>query len=175
MPLRPAVSEKDHQEGNADALVELVKYGDYQCPHCARAYRVVKNMQQELGTNLKFVFRNFPLAEIHPEAVIAAIATEAAALQGKFWEMHDLVFENQDELSEEMLYEAAAELGLDLEKFTSDMQDPALATKVDDDFESGIRSGVNATPTFFINGEKYNNGWEADRMITFIRQTIPGT
>ena len=174
MPLRPPVGDNDHMQGNKDAVIELVKYGDYQCPHCARAYLVVKRMQEELGEQLKFVFRNFPLANIHPEAVMAAIATEAAAAQGRFWEMHDLIFENQDSLSEDMLYEAAAELQLDMDQFKKDMASGSLAKKVDDDFESGIRSGVNATPTFFINGEKYNNGWESDRMLSYIRENAGG-
>ncbi|RYY62055.1 MAG: DsbA family protein [Chitinophagaceae bacterium] len=169
MALRPPVSDADHIEGNPNATIELVKYGDYQCPHCARAYLVVHHLQEELGDQLKFVFRNFPLQKIHPEAVIAAIAAEAAALQGRFWEMHDLIFENQDELSESMLLELAAELDLDMDKFRKDLGSEELAQKVDNDFESGIRSGVNATPTFFINDEKYNEGWESDRMLQYIR------
>jgi protein-disulfide isomerase len=173
MPLRPPVSEKDHIEGNHHAAIELVEYGDYQCPHCGRAYPIVKRMQQQLGDQLTFIFRNFPLAKIHPEATIAAIATEAAALQGKYWEMHDIVFENQDDLYMEALIEYAAELGLDIPQFEKDMADPALAIKVEADFESGIRSGVNATPTFFINGEKYNNGWEGERMMVFIKEKYP--
>ena len=170
MALRPPVSAADHIEGNPDAPIELVKYGDYQCPHCARAYLVVHHLQEELGDRLKFVFRNFPLQKIHPEAVVAAIAAEAAGLQGRFWEMHDLIFENQDELSESMLLELAIELELDTERFRKDLRSEELARKVDADFESGIRSGVNATPTFFINGEKYNEGWEADRMLVHIRR-----
>lgn len=170
MPLRPPVSEKDHMEGNPDALIELVEYGDYQCPHCGKAYPIVKRMQEALGDKLKFIFRNFPLAKIHPEATMAAIATEAAARQGKYWEMHDIIFENQEYLDRDSLFEMAGEFDLDMEKFALDMDDPALAQKVESDFESGIRSGVNATPTFFINGEKYNNGWEGERMRNYIRE-----
>lgn len=170
MALRPTVSAADHIDGNPDAPIELVKYGDYQCPHCARAYLVVHHLQEELGDSLRFVFRNFPLQKIHPEAVIAALAAEAAALQGRFWEMHDLIFENQDQLSEQMLLELAIELELDIDQFKKDFASEELALKVDADFESGIRSGVNATPTFFINGEKYNEGWEGDRMLDYIRK-----
>jgi protein-disulfide isomerase len=170
MSLRPPVSEKDHLQGNPAAPVELVEYGDYQCPHCGRAYPIVKRLQEQLGDQLKFVFRNFPLAKIHPEATMAAIATEAAARQDKFWEMHDTVFENQEYLDKESLLEMADELGLDIQRFEKDLADPALAEKVEADFESGIRSGVNATPTFFINGEKYNNGWEGERMTEYIKQ-----
>lgn len=174
MPLRPPVSEKDHSEGNPNAIIELVEYGDYQCPHCGKAYPVVKHMQQQLGDKLKFVFRNFPLAKIHPEAVMAAVATEAAALQGKYWEMHDIIFENQEWLDRDSLLEYAGAIGLDIPKFDRDMARSELAEKVEADFESGIRSGVNATPTFFINGEKYNNGWEGERMLDFIKANYSG-
>lgn len=168
MSLRPPVNEKDHIQGNTDAIIELVEYGDYQCPHCGRAYPIVKRIQEQLGNKLKLVFRNFPLAKIHPEATMAAVATEAAARQNKFWEMHDIIFENQDQLEYESLIAYAEELALDIAQFEEDMQKPELKGKVESDFESGIRSGVNATPTFFINGEKYNNGWEGERMLTFI-------
>jgi protein-disulfide isomerase len=168
MPLRPPVSDMDHSQGNKEAIIELVKYGDYQCPHCARAYPIVKRMQAQLGERIRFVFRNFPLAKIHPESVIAAVATEAAALQDRYWEMHDIIFENQEYLSAEFLLVCARELGLDPAKFEEDIARPELLAKVEADFESGIRSGVNATPTFFINGEKYNNGWEGERMMDFI-------
>jgi protein-disulfide isomerase len=131
-------------------------------------------MQEQLGDKLKFIFRNFPLANIHPDAVMAAVATEAAALQDKYWEMHDIVFENQEELERDSLIAYANELGLDIKQFEKDIDNPELTQKVEADFESGIRSGVNATPTFFINGEKYNNGWEGDRMITYIKANYPG-
>jgi len=170
MPLRPPISDNDHSQGNKQAVIELLKYGDYQCPHCGRAYPIVKRMQEQLGEKMRFVFRNFPLAKIHPEATIAAVATEAAALQDKYWEMHDIIFENQEYLSPEFLLGCARELELDMARFEEDIARQELVAKVEADFESGIRSGVNATPTFFINGEKYNNGWEGERMMDFIRQ-----
>jgi len=173
MPLRPSVSDKDHIQGNMHAAIELVEYGDYQCPHCGRAYPIVKKLQKELGDKLKFVFRNFPLAEIHPEAVRAAVASEAAALQGKYWEMHDIIFENQETLSEEAFIQFAEELGMDSKQFRKDMAKKELLEKTEADFESGIRSGVNATPTFFINGEKYTIGWEGDRILQFIKAHYP--
>ncbi len=172
MPLKPPVSAHDHLEGNPDASIELVEYGDYQCPHCGRAYHVVKTLQEKLGSQLKFSFRNFPLAKIHPEATLAAIATEAAARQGKFWEMHDIIFENQEDLEQPALIAYAEEIGLDISLFEKDLSDETLLQKVESDFESGIRSGVNATPTFFINGEKYNNGWEGERIATYIKEQI---
>jgi protein-disulfide isomerase len=174
MPLRPPVSAKDHIQGNNNAVIELVEYGDYQCPHCGRAYPIVKKMQAQLGDKMKLIFRNFPLANIHPDAVMAAVATEAAALQDKYWEMHDIIFENQEELERDSLIAYANELGLDIKQFEKDLDNPELTEKVEAEFESGIRSGVNATPTFFINGEKYNNGWEGDRMITYIKANYPG-
>jgi protein-disulfide isomerase len=173
MPLRPPVSEKDHIEGNTNAIIELVEYGDYQCPHCGRAYPIVKKLQHRLGDKLKFIFRNFPLAEIHADATMTAVATEAAALQGKYWEMHDIVFENQEYLDPASLFDYASKVGLDMQKFEMDMEKKELVEKVEADFESGIRSGVNATPTFFINGEKYNNGWEGDRIWDFINLHYP--
>jgi protein-disulfide isomerase len=117
MALRTPVSEKDHIYGNANAPIELVEYGDYQCPHCGRAHPIVKSIQQKFGPNLKFVFRNFPLTKIHPQAKIASVATEAAARQGKFWEMHDIIFENQKRLHNGAIVEYASQLGLDLERF----------------------------------------------------------
>lgn len=174
MPLRPPVSPADHIQGDDNAIIELVEYGDYQCPHCGRAYPIVKQLQEKLGNQLKFVFRNFPLANIHPEATMAAIATEAAALQGRYWEMHDIVFENQEDLGKDALLQYAATLGLNVAQLEEDMARPELASKVETDFESGIRSGVNATPTFFINGEKYNNGWEGDRLLVYIQSKYPG-
>lgn len=174
MSLKPPVSAKDHLQGNANAIIELVEYGDYQCPHCGRAYPIVKDLQERLGDKLKFVFRNFPLAEIHPQAVRAAVATEAAALQHKYWEMHDIIFENQEWLSEETFLEFAEELGLNVQQFNKDMAKKELLEKTEADFESGIRSGVNATPTFFINGEKYNNGWEGERIFQYIKAHFPG-
>ncbi|MEI9946262.1 MAG: DsbA family protein [Chitinophagaceae bacterium] len=173
MSLRPPVSGKDHIEGNEKAMIELVEYGDYQCPHCGKAYPIVKKLQQLLGDQLKFVFRNFPLVKIHEAAMIAAAATEAAALQGKYWEMHDIIFENQEFLDPDSIFDYAGRVGLDMKKFEEDMERRELMEKVETDFESGIYSGVNATPTFFINGEKYNNGWEADRMFDFIKATYP--
>src|SRR5436190_11926897 len=98
MKLNPPVSKSDHVQGNPDAEIELVEYGDYQCPHCGDAYPIVKDIQEEMGHRLKFAFRNFPLRKIHSQAMAAAMASEAAGRQNKFWEMHDLLFENQHRL-----------------------------------------------------------------------------
>lgn len=158
--LKPPVNTNDHIQGNKNAPVELVEYGDFQCIDCGQAYPILKVIQLEMGDDLKFVFRNFPLAQIHPHAVNAALAAEAAALQNKFWEMHDIIFNNQQQLELQHLLFYAKNIGLDLDKFKEDIQEPALLAKVEADFESGIRSGVNRTPSFFINGLKFNGDVE---------------
>jgi protein-disulfide isomerase len=160
MSLKPPVSEKDNLQGSAAAPIELVEYGDYQCPHCGAAYPIVKAIQKQMGDKLKFVFRNFPLAEEHPDATNAAIATEAAAGQGKFWEMHDVLLEHQNKLDKTSLIRYAEKIGLDVKKFALDFDGDDIQDKVASDFESGVRSGVNGTPTFFINGKKYNDSWD---------------
>jgi protein-disulfide isomerase len=154
--LNPPVTVKDHQSGNTKASSTLVEYGDYQCPYCGRAFPLIKRLLKEKGEQVHFVFRNFPLQEIHPMALAAALAAEAAGVQEKFWEMHDLIFEHQRELSIQHLFEFATVLGLEEKKFGYDWQSETTLSKVESDFESGLRSGVNGTPTFFVNGERLN-------------------
>jgi protein-disulfide isomerase len=169
--LKPAVNSIDHIQGNINAPIELVEYGDYQCPHCGRAYPIIKNIQKKLGNKISFVFRNFPLSEIHPNAMNAAVAAEAASAQDKFWEMHDIIFENQGHLSDVDLIKYAVKLGLNIEQFKADFEKPKYLEKVETDFESGIRSGVNGTPSFFINGEKYNDSWEENDFLNRLRNS----
>jgi len=154
--LTPPVSGRDHAEGPANAPVTLVEYGDYQCPYCGAAYPVVKRLQKALGKRLRFVFRNFPLTQAHPYAMVAAEAAEAAALQGKFWQMHDLIYENQDELEPDILPVWAERVGLNLEEFGTAIREGEVTKRIKDDRMSGIRSGVNGTPCFFINGARYD-------------------
>jgi protein-disulfide isomerase len=142
-----------------DAPVTLVEYGDYECPYCGMAYPIVKQVQAHFGDRLRFVFRNFPLGEIHPHAQHAAEAAEAAAAQGKFWEMHDRIFEHQKRLRDEDLRDYAAAEGLDADRFAVDLSGHAFAERVREDFMSGVRSGVNGTPTFFINGVRFEGDW----------------
>lgn len=168
--LKPAVNDEDHIQGRQGAVIELVEYGDYQCPHCGRAYPILKQIQREMGDDLKLIFRNFPLAESHPDAVNAAISAEASALQGKFWEMHDILFEHQDRLGIVDLFAYAKQVGLSLEQFKEDIQKESLAARVDQDIESGIRSGVNGTPSFFLNGEKYEGSWERREFVGFLKR-----
>jgi protein-disulfide isomerase len=160
MSLKPAVSTTDHIQGNSDSDLTIVEYGDYQCPYCGAAYPVLKELMNQFGSHIKFVFRNFPLSEMHQYARPAALAAEAANAQGKFWEMHDTIYENQENLNESFLLELAEQLNLNMEQFKEDIQSPALAHKIDADFESGIISGVNGTPSFFVNGNKFNGGAE---------------
>jgi protein-disulfide isomerase len=150
--LRLAVHSADHHQGNVNANITLVEYGDFQCPYCRRAHPLVKRLLNERGNDLNFVFRNFPLREIHTYAYAAATAAEAAGRQGKFWEMHDLIFENQNKLNTNFLLALAQQMGLDMPQFAKDSKSEGLQNKIETDFESGIRSGVNATPTFFLNG-----------------------
>lgn len=168
--LKPPVSTNDHIRGSKDAPIELVEYGDFECSDCGHAHPIIKAIQLEMGNDLKFVFRNFPLAQIHPHAVNAALAAEAAALQNKFWEMHDIIFNNQQQLELPHLLFYAKNIGLDLDKFKDDIQEPALLAKVEADFESGIRSGVNRTPSFFVNGQKYNG--RLKELINYLKSPI---
>ena len=165
--LTPPVSAHDHVAGPDDALVTLVEYGDYECPYCGMAYPIVKAAQRELGSQLRFAFRNFPLAEIHPHARHAAQAAEAAGAQGKFWEMHDMLFEHQQALEDADLVRYAEMLGLDAERVAGELDAGTYAKRVRDDFRSGVRSGVNGTPTFFVNGERYEGSWADEE--AFIR------
>jgi protein-disulfide isomerase len=162
--------------GPDDAPVTLVEYGDYECPYCGMAYPIVKRAQQELGNRLRFIFRNFPLAEAHPHARQAAQAAEAAAAQGKFWEMHDMLFEHQDALEPQDLIGYAESLDLDITRFEKDLEAGTYAKKVRDDFRSGVKSGVNGTPTFFVNGERYDGSWaNEEAFISALRNAARGT
>ena len=169
------VGERDHAQGPTDAPVTLVEYGDYECPHCGRAYPIVKQLRQRLGRRLRFVFRNFPLRESHPHAQRAAESAEAAGAQGRFWEMHDRLFERQFALDDEYLIEYAGDLGLDVERFRAELVGRVYEPRVREDFRSGVRSGVNGTPTFFINGVRYDGAWDEETLVAAIYALItPG-
>ena len=154
--LTPPVSARDHAQGPANAPVTLVEYGDYECPHCGRAYPMVKAIQLRMGNELRFVFRNFPLAKSHEHAEHAAEMAEAAGQHGKFWPMHDILFENQDALEDENLIAYAASLSIDPVWAATALAQGLFVERVREDFASGVRSGVNGTPTFFINGARYD-------------------
>jgi protein-disulfide isomerase len=153
------VSNRDHTAGPANAPVTLVEYGDFECPHCGRAEPIVQGIRRYMGDQLRFVFRHFPLAEAHPHAELAAESSEAAGAQGKFWEMHDVIFRNQDALEPADLLQYAADVGVDPQRMTQELAAGTHRGKVRDDFRGGIRSGVNGTPSFFINGFRYDGNW----------------
>jgi protein-disulfide isomerase len=157
--LTPPVGADDHVAGSSDAPVTLVEYGDYECPYCGMAYPIVKAAQRALRSELRFVFRNFPLAESHPHARQAAQAAEAAAAQGKLWQMHDMLYEHQDALEDKDLVRYARALALDVDRFARELTAGTYAKRVRDDFRSGVRSGVNGTPTFFVNGVRWDGAW----------------
>ena len=167
------VGERDHSQGPEVAPVTLVEYGDYECPYCGQAYPIVKNIQKHLGDKLHFVFRNFPITQVHPHAQHAAEAAEAAGAQRKFWEMHDYLYEHQRELDDSRLSQYASTIGgVDIARFGDEMAKHVYAGRVREDFMSGIRSGVNGTPTFYINGVRYDDSWDEKTLLEKIRQTI---
>jgi Na+:H+ antiporter, NhaA family len=149
----PVDPERDHVRGGADAPVTLVEYGDFQCPYCGEAYPVVHDLMERFGDQLRFVFRHMALADLHPRAPFAAEAAEAAAAQGRFWEMHDRLFEHRLELGDDELRAHAEAIGVeDRQRFDAELRDGAHSARVDEDFQSGARSGVPSTPRFFVNG-----------------------
>lgn len=154
--LRVPVTERDHQRGPARASVTLVEYGDYQCPFCGRAYWVLRDVEDRFRNDLRFVYRHFPLTEIHPLALVAAEAAETAGDQGRFWDMHDTLFQNQPAFQLAQLAGYAGELGLDVDAFSEDVVRLHHRDAIRDDFMGGVRSGVNGTPSLFINGELFD-------------------
>ena len=159
------VSERDHSQGPATAAVTLVQYGDYECPYTRQSTTIVRAIQQQLGDQLRFVFRNFPLTEIHPHALHAAFAAEAAAAQGKFWQMHDYIFHHQHTLEDADLEQFAEAVGLDLQQYARALADQRALARIEEDVEGGERSGVQGTPTFFINGALYRGSWEREALL----------
>ncbi len=164
------VGARDHARGPKDAPVTLVKYGDYECPYCGQAHPDLKKLQERAGEQVRFVFRHFPLDSVHPRARRAAQAAEAAAAQGRFWKMHDLLYENQGELGEEDLMRYAAELGLDLQQFEKDLVNDHHAWRIEEDRLGGNRAGVKGTPTFFVNGVRYTGPIDLDRLLAAVEE-----
>jgi protein-disulfide isomerase len=164
------VNDLDHMQGPRTASVNLVEYGDYECPYTGQAYPIVKEIQKRLGNELLFVFRNFPLREIHPHAQHAAEAAEVAAAQGKFWDMHDYLFEHQRALDDNHLLKYAATLVIDTDKFRKEMSGHIYASQIDKSLGEGIASGVEGTPTFFINGVRHNGSWDLETLLATIKK-----
>jgi protein-disulfide isomerase len=171
-PLKILVGDDDHRLGNVDAACVLVEYGDYECPHCRAALPLVHRIERHFGERLCFVFRNFPMTQMHFNAEAAAETAEFAASQGKFWEMHDLLFANQDRLGFDLYLELAAKLGLDPEALREALNRGTYQKRVRADFAGGVRSGVNGTPTFFINNDRHNGPRDFEPLVAAIDAAI---
>ena len=162
LSLTSAVIESDWIKGDKDSKIIITEYSDFQCPACASYYEIVKQIHKEFGDKLAIVYRHFPLRQIHANAEIAALSAEAAGKQGKFWEMHDIIFENQkkwesEKNAGEIFIKYAEDLGLNTEQFKQDLDSKEVKDKVEADYQSGVKAGVNHTPTFFINGKEIQN------------------
>jgi protein-disulfide isomerase len=170
--LKVPIKREDHIQGPDSAHVTLVEYGDYECPHCGHAYPIVKRIQTHFGDELRFVFRNFPISEAHPNAEKAAEAAEFASAQGRFWEMHDLLFENQNRLGDALYTGIAAELRLSSVALLQALENNVYKGRVRADFNGGVRSGVNGTPTFFINGRRHDGPFEFEDLARAINELM---
>jgi len=170
--LTPPVGPRDHVLGAADARVTLVEYGDFECPFCGAAYPQLKRALKALAPKVRFVFRHFPLGEQHPHAPLAAEVAEAAAAQGKFWEMHDLLYEHQAALGEDDLVRYAHQLGLDADRVRRELAEHTHAARVREDFLSGVRSGVSGTPRFFINGRPHDEPGDASTLAVALQRAL---
>jgi protein-disulfide isomerase len=165
------VGPEDHVRGPMTAPLTLLEYGDYECPFCGAAHPVTEQLMQILGDELRFVYRHFPLTQIHLHAQQAAEAAEAAGAQGRFWQMHDLLFENQRNLATRDLLAYAGSVGLDLARFAHDLEAHVHTPRVREHFLSGIRSGVNGTPTFFVNGVRHNGAADVRSLLAALEST----
>jgi len=172
--LKLPVTREDHIQGPEDAAATLVEYGDYECLDCEDAYPVVKLVQQHFGKRLRFVFRNFPMREMHSQAESAAETAEFAGAQGKFWEMHDALFESQGRLGRGGYAALAEKLGLPAADLWQALEEGTYTARVRADFSSGVRSGVNGTPTFFINGTRHDGPFDYESLVLAIEQAIGG-
>ena len=166
MDLTPPLSAEDHVEGPDRAELELVLYGDFQCPYCTAAYPILKRVRDQLGSRLLFAFRHFPLREIHPDAELAAEASEAAADQGAFWQMHDRLYESRGALGRDDLIGYARELGLDADRVAQELDSGAHVERVQRDFDGGMASGITGTPAFFVGGRLHRGSFDASSLIT---------
>jgi protein-disulfide isomerase len=173
--LKVSVGDRDHILGPADAPVTLLEYGDFECPHCGRAHPIVASVLRQIGANVRFVYRHFPLTQIHPHAESAAEMAEIAGGRGSFWPMHDLLFENQGALDDSDLIGYASGLGIEPDFAASALASRRYAERVQADFMSGVRSGVNGTPTFFINGIRYDGSWDEAALLDALQRALPAS
>jgi protein-disulfide isomerase len=170
--LVPVDERRDHTRGPAHAPITIVEYADYQCSFCGQAFWILNEIESRYRADLLYVYRHFPLSEIHPLAIGAAEAAEAAGAQGKFWAMHEQIYQNYPTLDPELLLDLAADLELDLDGFVEDMTQHRHRHRIRDDFMTGVRSGVSATPTMFLNGERFEGPIESDRLIREIERIL---
>jgi protein-disulfide isomerase len=170
--LRIPVGADDHAAGPADAPVTLVEYGDYQCPYCGAAHPVLKAVQKHFGARLRFVFRNFPITELHPHALEAAAAAEFAAVHGKFWPVHDGLYEFQTRLGMPLYERLVGAQGLSGDDLRAALAAGENIDRIQADFQGGVRSGVNGTPSFFINGRRHDDGADFDSLVAAIDEAI---
>ncbi|MGL4618016.1 MAG: DsbA family protein [Chroococcidiopsis sp.] len=162
------ISEREHVRGNIDASTKLLEYGDYQCSDCGYLHRTLLTIGQQLDENFCFVFRHFPQTQIHPQAQRAAEAAESAAAQGKFWQMHDTLFEHQHALEDSHLVEYANDLGLDIPQFLRDLSEHIYVNRINEDIKSGRNNHVISIPTLFINGDRYLGAWDLESLLTVV-------
>jgi protein-disulfide isomerase len=165
----PVTPNRDHIRGRIDAPLTLLEYADFECPYCGMAYPIVEDVITQMADQMRFVFRQFPLVDLHPHAERAAEASEAAGAQGKFWDMHQMLFANQENLSDLFLLGCAQALSLDVARFTDDLASGRYRPKIAEDFISGVNSGVSGTPTFFINDVKHEGPWDATSLLAALR------
>jgi protein-disulfide isomerase len=170
--LKVPITAEDHAQGPENADATLVEYGDYECPHCGRAYPIVKQVQKHFAKRLRLIFRNFPLGEMHPHAEAAAEVAEFAGSQDKFWEMHDLLFENQARLGDALFSELGKKLKLSTAAMQQALEHDTFEARVRADFSGGVRSGVNGTPTFFINGHRHDGSFEFETLVSAIQEAM---
>jgi protein-disulfide isomerase len=166
------VTKHDHLQGDLNAACSLVEYGDYECPSCGEAQPIIRKLQAHFGNQMSLVFRNFPLRELHARAEAAAEMAEFAGTQGKFWKMHDLLFANQESLDERTLMSLSERLGLDASDLKLARARKAARKRIDDDFAGGIRSGVNGTPTFFLNGDRYDGPTDYESLVALLQRVL---
>jgi protein-disulfide isomerase len=166
------VSEQDHIRGKVQAPATLVEYGDYECPDCEHAAPIVNLLRERFGQTMRFVFRHFPQSTVHPHASTAAQAAEAAGAQGRFWDMHDILFKHQKDLIDHDITHFAVLIGLELYRFEAELGSERFARRVREDHQSGVESGVKGTPTFFINGARYRGAVSVEAMSDAISKSL---
>jgi len=171
-----AINDNENIKGNKEAATTLIEYSDFQCPACGSYYPIVKKVSEDLGAKVRFAYRHFPLPQ-HKNAKLAATVAEAAGLQGKFWEMHDLIFQNQSDWSEDknaaiLFAKYAQDVGLDLARFQTDVASGDIKAKIENDYKSGVKAGVDSTPSFFLNGKKITNPRNYDEFKNAIEQAL---